>query len=639
MKFYDELKKHLINCKSSLCLLGFFTLISYGYFITNWGLGVDSEMTSFLNTNLDNIYVYKFGRFGWYVLDLILNNHVIPFWNDFFSIFLIFLSSIIWSMQLSKLNHDKQAIFIFSLIYIISPLYVFYLRFTIYNIPISLGMLLTSVASYYFSCVLQKIERKQTYYTEFLLAFIYAYFSLSIYQMFAAFWISSVLLIVTHRVLLTRIIPQLPYAKIMAQWILMGFFLLVLSTGLYELTCLSINHFSGNDPYINSYISWGNRENHDIFIQLMGYFKSLFLIYSFNFFWVVTLFFLFLLLIIMIYQNVKNSLFAIALGALFISSFFLPLALGTPMPIRTLQNIPLVLAGTWMIFYLFFDKQWVKQFCMIFICVATFFNAHFIVRLFYSDNIRLQQDIVFANHLHQFLLNRVGDHIYSKPLVIVGKHHASSYPFTLRSEYDVLGLSFFELYEQGINEISKYHFMSWLGNEYIKPTESQADTGRLLSESLSAFPAHNSVKETDELIILKLSKNQIQPNQHPIHLNSNAYQHLVPHQGQSAIDILNKTNNTIYIEGWSFLNNKNASNTNVYIKFKSDKTTLVFPTNEKSRRDIAKAFQGAGINLEQAGFSLSLNTSYFTPGVYLISLISINDPFLYTINTGKAMKI
>lgn len=639
MKFFNQLKQYTFDNKHPLYLLSFLTLIAYGYFITNWSLGVDSEMTSFLDSNIDNKYVYIFGRFTWYALDIIHNNQVIPFWNDFLSILLLFLSAIIWSMQLSTLNQNKRALFIFASIYIISPIYVFYLRFTIFDVSIGIGILFMSIAGYYFSRVLQQFEQEDQYYKEFLLGFMYTYLSIGIYQMFAVYSLSSILFIVNHRILLTKIKYDLPYFKSTMQWMSLGLLLLGLSTIMYEGTCSIVSYFFGNDPYINTYISWGTHDIYNIFAGLKNYLVNLVFIYHFNFFLLISLFFLCIFVIVLIHNHIKNFLFVITLSALLISAFFLPLALGTPMPMRTLQNIPLTLAGFWLIFYLFLKKEWAKNACMVFICIATFFNAQYIVRLFYSDNVRLQQDINFSNHIYQFILNHVGSHIYSKPLVIVGKHHAPIYPFTLKSGYDVLGLSFYEIYEPGVNELSKHRFMSWLGNQYIKPTVDQEIEGWDLSKSMPTFPDAGSVLETDKLVVLKLSNNPIKPNQPPIQLNNKTYQAFPSEQAQSAIDILSLQNNIIYIEGWSILKHINASNTNVYIQFKSPKKSLIFPSNSVQRIDIAKAFRGSGVNLEQTGFKLSLNTTYFTQGVYHVSLILINDPFITKIHTEKVVKI
>ncbi len=634
MSLVNKLKQFCLENTTLIFVLVFFSVLGYGYFITNWSISSDSEVLTFQDFFIISMQWIVQGRFLIPILNFLDNFHIIPFWNDFISVCLLLLSFFIWMITI---QHNKRnslySQLVFGLLFVISPIYAFYLRITIYNISVSVGILFISLSLYYlveyFNCV---VNRK----TKFLLSYIYLLLAICIYQMFVVYYITALLFIVLANALgnddyysssLKNIIIKLLY----------GSAILFASLCMYKVISIVVYHFIPASGYPDSLIQWSKAADITaILYGLKAYFRTVLIEQKFNFFILFTLICSMLYMCYLLIINYRNIHIVLLMLLFVVSPFIMPLAFGYPMPLRTLQPVPLMVAGIWVLFCYGFNKQIISKIILSIVIICSFYNAQYINMLFYGDNMRLEYDKNFANQLYSYVISNTGDSIKSKPLIILGKHSYSDRPFILKSLYDTfLGYYFFEL-DVG-NQARLYYFMQWLGDDYIAPTNLEQESAVQLSFDMPNYPAKGSLKETESFIILKLSSSFIDDNQPPIKLDLRSYSKLSKESVASCLDNLDLKNNKLNYRGWAYIKQFDANKTNMFIKFVSEKNDYIFPVNPSDRIDVAEAFKD-GINLKNAGFYGTLN-NHMEKGNYRVLLILINGEHYAEVNLGKSITI
>lgn len=635
MLLFEDLQEFVTENTRQLIFMVFLTILAYGYFITNWSISIDSELASFKPLSTSSIVSLHQGRFALYILNLLTNHHIIPFWNDFISVVFIFSSALVWCVSLRKINANYHGLIIFSLIYIISPIYAFYLRFTTYNISISVALLFNSIALYCFVHFLIALEQNSRQKLNFCLCTFLIFLTVSIYEVFATYWITSVLLISSYWIVSKETTRNYSYLK---KWFKQNSYgiLCVLIALILNRICLQvINHFIDRSQYTNKFISWGKEDLVGISYNLYNYFKSMIFGQGYNFFITVTLISTIVFYVYLLKRSLRNLPMIFLLGIFVFSAFLMCFVLGFAMPLRTLQSIPLMLAGTWLIIYVSVGNKIIQKGIYAIVLISTLLNAHYITRLFYGDNMRFQYDVNYANQLYGFVIGKVGDAINYKPLVIAGSHYYAVKPFIIKSS-ETIGFSFFECGVDCYKRIPV--FMSWLGNDYIVPNKQQLLAGEMIANDMTDFPDKASIKETDELIILRLSQPLMAANKAAIKLDLDQFKLINSDLVPVSIDVFENTLDKIKFTGWTYYKMKNNEHTRKYIKLTSDKESYIYKANTMIRYDVAQAFNDGG-NLKFAGFDITLDKKNLQPGSYRISLLVTNGTNLAKISTSKTFVV
>ncbi len=618
--FQDYTSKNI----RSIYISCFYLVVAYGYFICNWSISGDSEVFSM---NESYWSLLSQGKILMPFVDLLINQKILPFWDDLFSIIILFTSGLVLCTGLYRVNKNKRSLLIFLLVYLVSPIYVFYLRFTTFNVSVSIGMLLISLSLYFYVVLLDAHYVSKKLLTVIILL---ACCAISIYQMFAAFLITGILFVALQRL---TFLPTNLHFKHSVKPLKIGIIIIILSVLCYKVFCslvyLYIEPASG---YPNSLMQWGKLPAINILKNLILYFNHLFLHSAFNWFCSVTIscyviFVSYLLLI-------KKSYYFVVLTLAFVlSAFFMPIILGSGLVLRTVQQIPLMLAGLWLLMYSFSNDK-IKKMIVFLICISSLLNAQFITRLFYGDAMRLQSDIDFANQIYSRVVDQVGSSINKKPLVILGHHSNKEKPFILKSAYyhfgDSIGVSFFENGEYWRMQ----PFMSWLGDDFIMASSSQYESATVLASNIPSYPDKGSVIETNEMIILKISAYPLSENQAPIHLDLQSYHKIDISSVNSSFDFIASQDGIINFGGWSYIKQADASRTEKFIHLVGLKENYIFPVNESERPDVAALFKD-GKNLENSGFYGTLNNKNLAHGDYRVFLILINGSDYVEIDSEK----
>jgi hypothetical protein len=638
MSIINEIKRFFKENTRLIFLIGFILFITYGYFITNWSISIDNELHAF--TGYDRSHHFDLvkrwiqqGRFLIALLNFLGNYQIIPYFNDSLSILFLLASSIIWLLTLSKVKElDNSAKLIFALVYLVSPIYVFYLRFTTYNVDISIGLLFISLSIYYFTVFLESnLQNKLVY----LISFVYLLCAISIYQVFVVYYITALLFLILYKST-TEIRKCDFYAKPMLNQLGLGLLMLCLTMLTYLIISKIIYLFIPASSYTDNFIQWGTHDFSTIYNGLVFYFKTVLLIQRFNYLILITGICSAIFLFILIIKRLLSLSMILLFVGFLISPFIMVFAFGFSMPLRTMQAIPLMLGGMWLLIYTIIEARLLQRIVLIIIVICTYFNAQYVTRLFYGDSMRLQYDIKFANQIYNFVNSVIGDSIATKPLAIVGMHSNTDNPFILRSIYDTVGYSFFE-WDNG-NYKRKHKFMQWLGNYYTLPSDDQQKLAEQLSFSMPNYPAKGSISATESMVILKLSQPFIKPDQQPLGIKFNNFEKLSSMALNAYLDNISIENHVINYWGWSYIRNANAKDTIIFLKLSSNDGEYIFPCNRSTREDIGRAYSD-GLNLQNSGFFGTLKDNVVPKGTYQVSIVMINNKRVATFLTNKTLVI
>lgn len=628
--------------KYAVSVTSFFMILAYGYFITNWAISIDSEIYA---TSLSALLKTALSQTRLPLVGLLVNYHLLPFWNDFGSVCLIFLSSLILATAIYKnftidKSNSNTNFLIFLLTFNVSPLYTFYLRFTVYNLTVSTGILISSILFFLLTNALGK-NRFLTIY-EYLIGSILLTIAISCYEIFVIYYICLALFFtIIHSIKLDDLSFKslfrigAPYA-------------LVLLISLIFWICIRyiIAHVFIQSGYTDNFVLYGNLPLRNIFAILCNYFRA-FIRYPFNFFFVLSGCAAFLLALGMIHRYQRRCTgILLPLLSLYLSPFLLVFAFGNGMPFRTMQPLILVMSLIWFLIITNISNNFSRKCVLIFIIICTLFNAQFINRIFYGDSLRFMYDKNFGNQIYAQVLNVTGNSIKTKPLVIIGKHSHHENALILKSNQDTIGFSFFEWpgnppFNPEKSEKSSFdrihYFMSWLGNDYIQPTYVQYKKALERSFNMESYPGKGSIFEYPDMIVLKLSSPHIWPYIEPLDINFEKLNKIDNSLVNSSIGT-SLSNKQINSSGWAFFKTLDNENNSIFLKLDNGKNTYYLPTNFSTRAELVSNYKDAK-NIINSGYYISLNETTFKPGIYNISLILMNRDSYSEIPDEKTIRI
>jgi hypothetical protein len=204
-------------------------------------------------------------------------------------------------------------------------------------------------------------------------------------------------------------------------------------------------------------------------------------------------------------SGILKKIFVPLLALCFIiSPFILMLGLGTILPGRALQALPLLLGGMWYLMLKYPIEDISNKFLIAISIYLLFIQIQFINLMFYGDYVRYQQDSFIGREIMMSLkANNVN--YKKKPLVFIGKLEKDMSPLISKSNSG--GLSFFENPFMDKNQMYRMtFFLNSLGYDVITPSYEEMEIGRKDTLKMKIWPLDGSIIETDSLIKIKLSE-------------------------------------------------------------------------------------------------------------------------------------
>jgi hypothetical protein len=178
---------------------------------------------------------------------------------------------------------------------------------------------------------------------------------------------------------------------------------------------------------------------------------------------------------------------------------------GSLTPMRSLYSLPL--ASAFMLFYL--SRTYKKKAAIIVICLSLFlavYQAEITAQLFYSDQIRYNEDVRFAYEINN-LITQVQPENESLPVAFLGSRYQAISRFNTNFlQGEAIGRSFFEGNGFSNPTARALAFMKSLGINFDMPNEKQVQQAMEEAALMPAYPNPNCVKRTQDFIVVKISE-------------------------------------------------------------------------------------------------------------------------------------
>jgi hypothetical protein len=197
----------------------------------------------------------------------------------------------------------------------------------------------------------------------------------------------------------------------------------------------------------------------------------------------------------------RRAWYAILLLAVIcLMPFAMSAVLGTPLPNRAMQTLPLIAASIWLLLGLVLPRTNAVMAGLLAVAVLfAIWNAGITTRLFVAEDYSFQTDRTIAGQIAERLASE-GWEGQPIPIVVVGDRRLG--PVERFASHETFGKSFFNWGDGGRSSI----FMRVLGYQMDFPTDDQKIAARARSESMPAWPAAGSVVLHEGTAVVKFSE-------------------------------------------------------------------------------------------------------------------------------------
>lgn len=469
------------------------TVLSYGFATTTFSLSIDEEVH--LRFDHSGVWVLQ-GRFGATLLkDLLGSTFPLPFFQFAGALLLLMASGVAWCVTLvrasgGRLNRSPWLI-LFAVLYVTMPTHAYFLSFDTFNFEVAFGLLVSAC------CVYWSAEfRERRTPTALALAAGCALAAVSLYQSLAV--LCGLGLLVVD---LTRRESEPPHqgsaatnAEPLSDAIRLG---APLAVGVISYVVIN-STIAGSDAYVDSFVGW--RTNQDL-LWLQRHAQAFYGGTSFVGGWIIrpAMAVALLGLLLLAWRAVRQGRWAqpfLWLGII-LSPLALSVLLGTAMPNRTQQALPLASASLAPILALSLGAErrgaWAAMAATVLVLAL---NAQAINQMFLTEHLSYSRDVTIGRTVAD-RLSDLGWDGRSAALVVVGAPVFE--PRIYITPTETIGLSFFQ---HDFGRRAPY-FMNFLGYPLHLADAAELETALAASEAMPAWPRAGSVGFVNNVAILK----------------------------------------------------------------------------------------------------------------------------------------
>ncbi len=486
---------------------------SYGYELTSFSLSMDEELEALENALPPLIYV-SLSRYGIFILKSLTDDiPVLPYIPFAISLLLLALSNVILT-YLGRLTFGSSVVF--TLLFLSSPVFSYYLLFNTINAQISFGIFLVTLAYALNHRVLvdwcdQNFEGQPGIQKAlYILSILLMAFAFSIYQSTVIFCVVIFLFLLLAELINEPAPNDGKSVLIKCKYEIIRILIALI---LYKAGDIFFKYIYateiGNYPpfiYLETFIHWPEKPVKEVLLSLLAFIPVLF--DSKILFGGQSASYLYIPVIgLMVYafkkrrKNFNWNIFFILIGLL-ISPFLLTILLGGPLPYRTYFSFPIMVAGLWGLFHAML-KGWLRG--AVFLTSVAFFilQSYTVTNLFYKDHLCNEADKTFISNVGQRIRNLPWPITQQKyNVVIVGglsTHHYDE--IFIPSEMH--GHSTFS----SDNWLRYKQLFLWHGqSDYIINNQLNFNLLPCEHEGMPCWPAPGSVRLVGNTALVKLSE-------------------------------------------------------------------------------------------------------------------------------------
>ena len=493
------LKENKILCYALIIA----AVITYGYEITNWTLTVDEEIWSHTTKNIFAKGAVGDGRWGIALLKLILPYHkVLPFFNGISAVLILMVCAFLTAYIFQHYIECKAAGVIAALVFLTTPIHSFYLMFDTIAVELAIGCALALLSGYY--CMEGCFRRKKALIGASALMLV---FSLSIYQSYFMVYVCIVcgilLLDITAGAMKENDQKSI---KDYGNTIAVSVCVLIAAALIYAAVNAVVQHFWGKSTYVDDYFRWAYMDVDVCISEIKYYLKLLFftpsklfeiesplavfyVIYIVEFVWILA----------KAKGGGRKIIAVLAFVGLNLSICVEYIVMGGSIPLRTLSVIAVYAGLAAFLMCTILRNNICRNAAVICMCVLCLYQASGVVELYYSENVRQEQDMALLNRL----LDRIeqlelGDQP-DNPIVCVGRHKWNSQYAIYAGQFST---SMFDLGQA--DRLNRW--LTTLGYTFGNATAEQRAEAEDMAKDMPVWPSDGSVAVRDGIIIINFGE-------------------------------------------------------------------------------------------------------------------------------------
>lgn len=477
-------------------------ILSFGFFLTNSSMGIDDEILDSLGHAYTIIHTGRLGRFFQYCIGY----EYIPFFYDFIAILLYTIGITVTADCFMKYinNFSKNQAIVFSCISISFPFAAFLFAFMIITVHIGLAVFFSALATYLFC---KNLYSEQKNFSSLFLAFLFLVLSLSLYESIILYFLISVFF-----VFLVNNTKNLK--TILSPFVLVGVsvfsYLTILKICKYLInmnnnrSALFISHdFSSVNSFINSFCS----ATHEFIIR---YIQTI----NHNFGSFTIALSLLLLTVIVLFLTIKRKdiytfLIGIAIMLIPLSPFFL--FGNAELNYRIFSSFGYVVAITFSILFGFAENNKITKNILTILTVLVVLNqAKEINKIFYTENLKFQEDLTFTRNIIRDLKR---ENLDNKPVIFAGMKEEVNFKYNYIIEAPEIAISIYNWDKHDIPEAEldvdrAYDFIRHYGYDIEQKTLNKQIFQRTVKQipNMPPYPQKGYIHNMGDFVIIKIGK-------------------------------------------------------------------------------------------------------------------------------------
>lgn len=500
--FYEYCKKNIW----AVFLTTLFVFLTHGSRLIIKNATIDTAL--FINHPETNYNWFDIGRWGAvFTKNISELRNFNPYIANAFGILFIIIACVLWSFVFFQISQKDSGVYwLFGIVFFTNPVFslqwLFYIQ--IFEVAFALCLIPISLLN-----IFQWIEKKNI--LNLIVAIIGMIWSFATYQ-------SNVPVYIVGAITCFLLYEESNFKEMIKIILKLAISFIVA----YLLYTIITKCFFSNSNYLDSQIAWSTQGINQCIQNILQYMKTVILgegvFYTKAYSCVVILLMLIFFIDIKNF-NVKYVLRWLAIFVLLLMPFALIIYMGTQPVARSQFALGAVIASGLILvlkYFLQYKRGLVRKILLccvsILIIVSLEKQMYTSMKVYYSDDVRYQEDV--------YVMQQIVDDIYdlevdlNKPLVFIGERegqlNASSYKIEdIATEHyarTVLGLFSWQepYYYHSTNLILDVY--KTIGISFRYPSVEQINEGRDVSKGMKSWPKKGSIKETDDIIVVKLSK-------------------------------------------------------------------------------------------------------------------------------------
>ena len=490
------IKSFLLENKINIYILLFLTILAHGVAIFYYKIGIDSEYAIMRGSSVWGFV--EQGRFGIALLKKVFftDSIVIPAYNILLALAVLFFSIILSTYIINKYAKEKSRLanLGFMMMFITFSQIPTYITFIMYSFEVSMGYLFVALSMLFITRTIFD-NRSQI---NLALGIIFLMLSISVYQCFIGLYVAFVcILFLIKNKNSCEDAKNKEFAQLLKCIVALAVACLIYFIINFALT----RSFFNSNGYLGQFIGWKHNSFTavvSIIIESIRY--AIFGVYGFE-----LLKFVYgalLVTLIFILFRRKHIINILCFIGFMLSPFLLNITLGSVQPLRALVALPFFMGMSFYGLIVVIKNKSTQSVILVFVLLCSIYQAQLTSQLYFGDYVRYNQDVQLGDRISERVEELGLGERPQYPVVYVGAHSLRDKTLLIRDE--ILGYSFFEWDSGSISRIRA--FMDIIGHPYNSPSKENIQNAYVLSKDMPIWPDEESVKQVNDIIIVKLSE-------------------------------------------------------------------------------------------------------------------------------------